>query len=97
MALFFKCGIKCENHSGAVILVQKVFGLEDLYLIFSEFKRDRIDNQYNISIDENEPISKDKCNKNLLIAEKFNLDVRTYMGRLTLAEIGWIRKRFEKI
>ena len=24
MSLFFKCGIKCENHSGAVILIKDV-------------------------------------------------------------------------
>ena len=44
MSLFFKCGIKCENHSGAIILMKDLFNLEELYSIFSEFKKDRIDN-----------------------------------------------------
>jgi uncharacterized protein (UPF0332 family) len=46
LSLFFKCGIKCENHSGLVILIKKLFELNELYDIFSEFKKDRIDNQY---------------------------------------------------
>jgi len=25
MSLFFKCGIKCENHSGAIILIKELF------------------------------------------------------------------------
>ncbi|MEK6938608.1 MAG: HEPN domain-containing protein [Nanoarchaeota archaeon] len=25
-ALFYKCGIKCENHSAAVILIKRLFG-----------------------------------------------------------------------
>lgn len=56
MSLFFKCGIKCENHSGAVILIKEIFNLEKLHLIFSEFKKDRIDNQYYIPILGTEPI-----------------------------------------
>jgi len=55
MSLFFKCGIKCENHSGAIILMKDLFNLEELYSIFSEFKKDRIDNQYYISIAGTEP------------------------------------------
>src|SRR3989344_1004438 len=44
-ALFYKCGMKCENHSAAVILVKRVFNLDNLHKIFFEFKKDRIDNQ----------------------------------------------------
>jgi len=39
MSLFFKCGVKCENHSGATLLIKELFKLEKLYLIFSEFKK----------------------------------------------------------
>src|SRR3990167_431011 len=50
VSLFFKCGIKCENHSGAVLLIKEVFNLPKLYHVFSEFKKDRIDNQYYIPV-----------------------------------------------
>ena len=97
MSLFFKCGIKCENHSGAVILIKELFKLEDFYLIFSEFKKDRIDNQYYISILEAEPVNKEKCSERIKIAQRFNVELRAYAGKLTIQEINNIRKRFEEI
>ncbi len=44
LSLFFKCGIKCENHSAAVLLIKNLFQLNKLYSTFLEFKKDRIDN-----------------------------------------------------
>ncbi len=58
LSLFFKCGIKCENHSASVILIKELFNLEELYPIFSELKKDRIDNQYYIPIVGTEPTEK---------------------------------------
>jgi len=97
MSLFFKCGIKCENHSGTVILIKELFNLDKLHLIFSEFKKDRIDNQYYIPILDNEPINKEKCNERIATAQRFNAELRSYTGKLTLQEISNIRKRFEEI
>jgi uncharacterized protein (UPF0332 family) len=45
-ASFYQCSIKCENHSAAVILLKQIFEQDKLNTIFSEFKKDRIDNQY---------------------------------------------------
>lgn len=96
-ALFYKCGIKCENHSAAVILIEKLFSLNELYKIFSEFKKDRIDNQYYIPIINTEPISKEKCDERLKTAQKFNVKLRAYMENLTIEEINKIRNNFNKI
>src|SRR3989344_4630152 len=46
LSLFFKCGIKCENHSAAAILLKEIFTQEELYAIFSKAKEERIDKQY---------------------------------------------------
>ncbi|MBS3095181.1 hypothetical protein J4231_00710 [Candidatus Woesearchaeota archaeon] len=97
MSLFFKYGIKCENHSGAVILMKALFKLERIYLIFSEFKKDRIDNQYYIPMLGTEPINKDKCNKRIKIARRFNMELKAYAGRLTNHEINNLRKKFDEI
>jgi uncharacterized protein (UPF0332 family) len=97
MSLFFKCGIKCENHSGAVLLIKELFGLEELYSVFSEFKKDRIDNQYYISLINSEPVNKEKCNERIATAQRFNAESRAYAGKLTIQEINNIRKKFEKI
>lgn len=97
MSLFFKCGIKCENHSGAVILIKEIFHLEKQHMIFSEFKKDRIDNQYYIPILDTEPINKEKCNERISTAQRFCIGLRAYMVNLTIQDINDIRQRFEEI
>lgn len=97
MSLFFKCGIKCENHSGAVLLIKELFRLENLYSIFSEFKKDRIDNQYYVAITDIEPVHKEKCNEKIKTAQKFNAELMAYIGKITNQEINKIRKEFLEI
>ncbi len=97
MSLFFKCGIKCENHSGAVLLIRDLFKLEGLYSIFSEFKEDRIDNQYYVTVIDAEPIHKEKCNERIKTAQLFNAELRAYIGRITNQEITKIREKFQEI
>ncbi|HLC57624.1 MAG TPA: HEPN domain-containing protein [Candidatus Nanoarchaeia archaeon] len=96
-ALFYKCGIKCENHAGAVIMVKRLFKLDRLHAIFSEFKRDRIDNQYYTPVINAEPITKEKCEEMLKTAQRFNAELRAYMEGLTLEAINKIRGDFERL
>jgi uncharacterized protein (UPF0332 family) len=46
MALFFRTGIKCENHSAAIILLKEVYSIDSSPI--STAKRERIDTQYYI-------------------------------------------------
>src|SRR3989338_1376600 len=96
-ALFYKCGIKCENHAGAVIMVKRLFKLDRLHAIFSEFKRDRIDNQYYTPVINAEPITKEKCEERLKTAQKFNAELRAHIEKLTLEDVRKIRKDFQKL
>jgi len=96
-ALFFKCGIKCESHSGAVLLIKELFGLKEMYLIFSEFKKDRIDNQYYLSANKEEPVHKEICAERIRTAQKFNVDLRVYIGKIKFNEIDKLRKEFLEI
>lgn len=95
--MFIRCGIKCENHSAAVILVKKLFKLNDLYIIFSKFKTDKMDNQYYVPITETEPINKEECAKRIKIAKEFNMKIRAYKDNLNDKEINNIREEFLKI
>ncbi len=97
MALFFKCGIKCENHSASVILIKELFDLEDLFKIFSELKKDRIDNQYYVSTLETEPVEKEKCNEKINLAQEFNLKLGAYIENLTDKNMNKFRELFEKL
>ena len=38
LSLFFKCGIKCENHSASAILLKEFFSQKELGSIFSKAK-----------------------------------------------------------
>lgn len=96
-SLFYKCGIKCENHSGAAILLKELFHLDKLYLIFSEFKKDRIDNQYYVPIMGAEPISKEKCKERIATAQRLNAELRAYQNRITIQEISSIRIRLKEM
>ena len=40
LSLFFKCGIKCENHSASATLLNELFNQKDLSLIFSKAKEE---------------------------------------------------------
>ncbi len=95
LSLFYKCGIKCENHSASVLLIKNLFHLGELCLIFSEFKKDRIDNQYYILIIGTEPINKDKCAERIKTAKEFNIKIRVYSNNLKLQEINKIREIFK--
>src|SRR3990167_752532 len=41
LSLFFKCGIKCENHSASAIILKEFFNQKELYFIFSKAKKER--------------------------------------------------------
>lgn len=97
LSLFYWCGIKCENHSAAVILIKKLFKLTELYNIFSKFKKDRIDNQYYIPIEETEPISGDECDKKIKTAQEFNFKLRAYIKTITNQKITNIRNNFRDL
>ena len=66
-------------------------------IIFSEFKKDRIDNQYYIPLLNTEPINKEKCSERIRTAQRFNAELRAYSGKITLQEISNIRQEFEEI
>ncbi|MDD1660485.1 MAG: HEPN domain-containing protein, partial [Methanomicrobiales archaeon] len=43
-ALLFRAGIRCENHAGAIMLLEELFGMDISAL--DEAKRMRVDTQY---------------------------------------------------
>lgn len=47
LALFFATGIKCENHSAAIILLDEIFGIDNSAM--KSAKSERIDKQYYVA------------------------------------------------
>ncbi len=54
IALFFKVGIKCENHSGSILLFKLLFRDNELFDLISKAKKERINLQYYVVVERNE-------------------------------------------
>jgi len=94
LSLLFKCGIKCENHSAAIILLNKLFNLDKLSKIISHAKKERIDKQYYIS---KEVVDKESAKSMVSDAEDFALKLRVFSGKLDEKSILNFREKFNKI
>ncbi len=86
LALLFKTGIKCENHSGAMILLESLYGLDNSRITAA--KRDRIDKQYYVDF----AITAEEVRDSMEEAEAFCADLYDFMERLHQGEISRLRE-----
>lgn len=93
LSLFFKCGIKCENHSAAAILLKDFFKQNDLYILFSKAKTERIDKQYYVTPFQDNPVTKESAKEMISIAMQFNPQLIAFKNNLRLEEIKKIREK----
>jgi uncharacterized protein (UPF0332 family) len=96
-SLFFKCGIKCESHSGAAVLLKEVFNLGKLHEIFKKAKEERIDKQYYVTPMQEIPVSKESSKEIISLAGKFILEINAFKENLKNEEIKKIREDFSRI
>jgi len=91
MALFFACGIKCENHTVAGWLLSDVFGIDDT--VFETARKERLDKEYYV------PSAQVRPDAEALIrtAESFNGMLLDTIDRLTREDIEMYRTRFRKL
>ena len=97
LALFFRCGIKSENHSVSVVIFKEVFNKIDLHSIISWAKKERIDKQYYIISDKDKDLTKESASEMLIKAEKFTVGIKTLIKNIINENILEIRKKFNKI
>lgn len=88
MALLFASGIKCENHSAAIILLKEIFGRDNSEI--EDAKRERIDKQYYVT---STPVREEVVTL-IRTAENFNAELRDFTDRLTSRDIDQFRKKF---
>ncbi len=88
MALFCANGIKCENHTAAIILLTEIFSRDNTEI--KDAKRERIDKQYYVT---STPVQGDVVAL-IRTAESFNAELRDFTERLTSRDIGQFRKKF---
>ena len=88
LALFFATGIKCENHTAAIILLKDVFAIDNTDL--EHAKTERIDKQYYVT---SAPIRDDVVSL-ISTAESFNAALLDVTDRLTTEKKENYRKKF---
>ena len=96
LALLFRPGIKCENHSASILLLKLLFGKDDLYNLISDAKKERIDKQYYVTTEKDE-ITKEIADELLNNAEDFVLKVKVVIKNLNNDSINELREKFEAI
>ena len=97
LSLFFKCGIKCENHSASAIILKDLFKQEDLYLVFVKAKEERIDKQYYTPTSQNNPITKESAKESIKSMTLFNPKIIAFKNNLKSKEIHAIREKLKFI
>lgn len=90
-SLLFRTGIKSENHSASIILLKRVFGIDNSEISYS--KRERVDKQYYVDF----KITKDEVNDAIRKAERFSSKLTDFISRLAYEDIKAYRKKFREI
>jgi len=88
-ALLFKVGIKSENHSASIILLQELFHLDNKDI--SEAKTERIDKQYYVDFN----ISLEEVLKTIRKAELFNGIILDFISKMNGEQIKNYRDGFK--
>jgi uncharacterized protein (UPF0332 family) len=90
IALLFKVGIKCENHSGSIILLRDVFGIDNTSI--REAKKERIDKQYYVDFS----VTKKDVDDLIREAERFRAALRDFISKVNTSQKQKYREIFNK-
>jgi len=91
IALMFKCGIKCENHSASIILLKEIFEIDNSKLFYA--KKERIDKQYYTDFD----IKKQEVIDAIRDAEMFTNELIDFISKMNNIDITNYRNKLEGI
>ncbi|PIN74730.1 DNA-binding protein [Candidatus Woesearchaeota archaeon CG10_big_fil_rev_8_21_14_0_10_37_12] len=96
VALLFRVGIKCENHSAAILLLKSLFENDELFKLISNAKKERIDKQYYITT-EKDTVTEEIAKELLTHAEYFVLNLKSIIARLKNEDVPKIREKFKTL
>lgn len=91
LALLFRVGIKCENHAAAIILLRKVFEIDNMKI--SKSKEERVDKQYSVGF----RIEREEAQDSINTAEEFITGIIEFIDKLNEEDIQDYRKRARDI
>jgi len=87
LALFYVCGIKCENHNASIYLLKELFSIENTGI--KKAKTERRDKQYYPSFSTN----KEEVSNAIESAEEFNAEILDFIEKLTSKQIKNYREK----
>ncbi len=91
IALLFKVGIKCENHTASIILLKELFSIDNSDISFA--KKERVDKQYYTDFH----ITKQEIMESIKIAEDFNKKLLDFISKLTNQDIEDYREKLKEL
>lgn len=91
LALLFRTGIKCENHSAAIYLLEDLYGLDNSAIVRA--KIERIDKQYYIDFS----LNREDVDELMEAADDFNAYIMDYTERMKGREVESLRHRFQEL
>lgn len=93
LALLFFIGIKSENHSFSIFLLDYLFDRKDLFNMVLSSKKERIEKQYYVNSNFRE---EDLINLRNL-AEDFNLEMNVLIDSIGIEKINFFRNKFMEL
>lgn len=91
LSLLFRVGIKCENHSAAIILLKELFNIDNSLISYA--KKERIDKQYYVDF----RIMKEEVDELIEAAEIFNSKILDFIEKLNSEKIAEFRIKMETL
>jgi len=90
-ALFFAVGIKCENHTGSIILLKDIFNIDNSEISFA--KSERIDKQYYIDFH----INKQEVIETIQKSEIFRKTLFDFISKLNTEKMNAYKFKFNEL
>ncbi len=91
LSLFFRVGIKSENHLVSALLLKEVFEINNSDILNA--KKERIDKQYYIDFN----ITKKEVYEMLMVAEEFNRNLRGFILGLNFESVEKYINRLREV
>lgn len=91
LALLFRCGIKSENHSASIILLEELFQQQQLAEEIASGKRERVDKQYYVDFH----LTETEVQLMLQKSEEFITQCKILINQLTEEKIKKLREELQ--
>lgn len=90
-ALLFRIGVKCENHAASILLLKRLFDIDNEYISFA--KTERVDKQYYVD----SAITRKEVEEMIKLSESFNKMLLDFISRIISADVLKYRARLKAL